>query len=44
VEKYSTEIVVRDLIMLDSRGEAQAPAIKQQTAPAVRDEGDDLPF
>ena len=43
VEKYSTEIHVRDMIMLDSRegGPSSQPT---QTAPTVEDEGDDLPF
>ena len=43
VEKYSTEIHVRDMIMLDRRegGPSSQPT---QTAPTVEDEGDDLPF
>jgi len=43
VEKYSTEIVVRDMIMLDGRSEGQESQ-PTQTAPTVHDEGDDLPF
>tara|TARA_R110000823_G_C15558163_1_gene460159 strand:+ start:20 stop:427 length:408 start_codon:yes stop_codon:yes gene_type:complete len=43
VEKYSTEIVVRDMIMLDGRSDGQASQPTEATS-GVRDEGDDLPF
>ena len=43
VEKYSTEIHVRDMIMLDSR-EGGPSSQSAQTGPTVEDEGDELPF
>ncbi len=48
VKKYATDIVVRDMILLDNKGEKTATAAAESPAPAAapakEEESDDLPF
>lgn len=43
-DHYSTEIVVREMQMLDSRGSQKPHAENQHTEPAKDDFDDDIPF